>query len=272
MSSKLKIGNIVYEVPAGSSASGLALDEPQMVASKPETPEPLEEKPYIYRPNDAFQSAVDEARAIASISSEQKPWVIKTWFLLFVIGPLVFGELFALALAQYLHGWDWIRKVAGVNCLILPLWALYYGICRRKVKKEVAPALTVFLIGLTLVCLGLVVSGKLNAPAMDAAPADAAAVAQLREGGSDLNKPHSIDFFLIFPSESGALWAARRLETMGFQTMVRAPEAGLPQWQLVASRSMIPDPDDLAHLRDLFGDLAGSQGGQYDGWETAVVP
>jgi len=269
MNSKIKIGGVVFEVPAGSSASEQAQDDSrQRIASKPETPEALEETPYIYRPNDGFQSAVDEARAIASISSDQKPWVIKTWFILFVIGPLVYGQLFALALAQHRHGWDWVRAIAGANVLILPIWTLYYNIWRRRVKKEALPALTIFLFALTLACAAIVLLAKSDAPAV---VSDAAVVEQLRSSGSDLSKPHSIEFYLYFPTESKAQWAARRLEYQGFHAAVSPPEAGIPEWRLLATRIMQPDPKELADLRAMLDDLAGSQGGVYDGWEAAIV-
>lgn len=273
MGSKIKIGEVVFEVPEGSSASvSPEGNTPPPQASKPDTPEALEETPYVYRPNDAFQSAVDEARAIASISSEQKPWVIKTWFVLFVMGPLVYGQLFALALAQHEHGWTWIRTVAGVNLLILPLWSIYYGIWRRKVNKEPAPKLTALLIALILVCGVIVLFAKNEStPAVAPEYSDAAVVAQLAKAGSDLSKPHSIDFYLYFPTESGAKWAADRLAYMKFQVEVRPPQENIPQWQLLATRSMRPDVKELEELRAEFNDLTAIQHGVYDGWETQIV-
>ncbi|MYN01298.1 hypothetical protein GTP41_04205 [Pseudoduganella sp. DS3] len=269
MSSKIEIGNIVFEVPEGSSASHSRNSGPE--ASKPETPEPLEETPYIYRPNDAFQSAVDEARAIASITSGHKPWVLKTWFVLFVIGPLVYAQLFALALAQHKYGWDWMRTVAGANLFILPIWSIYYGIWRRRVKKAKSNRRLFLVLALVGLCGGLFIFGSYARSVPEPAYTDAALVQQLRRAGSDLTQAHGINFYLYFPSESGARWAAGRLGEMGFGISLAAAEGGIPQWQLTASRRMVPNPEELANLRAYFGDLCSSQGGAYDGWDTEVV-
>lgn len=272
MGSKIKIGDIVFEVPAGSSASAPpAEDSPPPQASKPDTPEPLEETPYVYRPNDAFQSAVDEARAIASISSAQKPWVIKTWFILFVLGPLVYGQLFALALAQHEHGWTWARTIAGVNLAILPLWSIYCGIWRRKVKKEGNPKLTAFFIALFLLCGAVLLFAKNEPKPASPEYSDADAVSQLERARSNLSKPHHIAFYMYFPTSSGAWRTSDQLKPMKQEVEVRLPHEGVPQWEVIVTRDMRPDVKELEKLRTVFNDMAASQGGAYDGWDTEIV-
>lgn len=272
MGSKIKIGGVVFEVPEGSSASAPPPDNtPPPQASKPDTPEALEETPYIYRPNDAFQSVVDEARAIASISSEQKPWVIKTWFILFVLGPLVYGQLFALAFAQHQHGWTWIRTIASVNLLILPLWSIYYGIWRRKVKKKTAPMLTAFLIALVLLCGALVLFAKDEPKSAVPKHPDATAVEQLERAGSNLTKPHNIVFYMYFPTSSGAWRTFDQLKAMKYEVEVRLPQEDIRQWQVQVTRSMRPNAKELESLRYFFEDMAASHGGEYDGWDTQIV-
>ena len=136
MSKQIKIGNAVFDVPEESSSSITSTGQEKPVQNvKPDTPEPLEEKPYIYRPNDPFQASVDEARAIASISTSHKPWVRKTWFVLFVIGPLVYVELMALAANRDLEGWEWGKSLAFANTIFLPVWLIYFSISKRRVKK-----------------------------------------------------------------------------------------------------------------------------------------
>lgn len=272
MGSKIKIGDVVFEVPEGSSASAPpAEDSPTLQASKPDTPEPLEETPYVYRPNDAFQSVVDEARAIASISSEQKPWVIKTWFILFVLGPLVYGQLFALALAQHEYGWTWIRTIAGVNLAILPLWSIYYGIWRRKVKKVAAPMLTALLVALVLLCGAIVLFAKNEPTSASPGFTDVNAVAQLERAGSNVSKTHSIAFYMNFPTSSGAWRTYDQLKSMKFEVEMRLPQEANSQWQVVVTRNMVPNVKELESLRALFDENAASHGGAYDGWDTEIV-
>lgn len=135
MTHRFKVGNVYLELPEGSTTSFSANPKVQPTKSEqPETPEPLEEPQYIYRPNDPFQASIDEARAISSIRSSHSPWVRKTWFALFVIGPLVYAQLFALALAQHETGWGWIKAFAGANVFIMPIWLIYFSIWRRKAR------------------------------------------------------------------------------------------------------------------------------------------
>jgi hypothetical protein len=102
---------------------------------------------------------------------------------------------------------------------------------------------------------------------------DAAVIEQLRTAGSDVQKPHAVEFFLYFPSEAGALHVAQKLHAMGFVSEVKAAAAGssLP-WLLFATRSMVPRLEELSRLRILLGELATAEQGQYDGWGTPIVP
>ncbi|UUZ47407.1 ribonuclease E inhibitor RraB [Massilia sp. B-10] len=45
---------------------------------------------------------------------------------------------------------------------------------------------------------------------------DAQVVAQLRKAGSDLSKPHPVEFFLYFPSKAAADRVSDKLNSMGF--------------------------------------------------------
>lgn len=134
MSQRYKAGDFYLEVPAGSAISADPAAA-QKKAEKPETPEPLEEPQYIYRPNDPFQSSIDEARAITSISHSHQPWVKKTWYVLFVIGPLVYAELFALSVFLGDGGEYDAGRFVLINMLVLPVWSVYYMIWRKKMKS-----------------------------------------------------------------------------------------------------------------------------------------
>ena len=98
--------------------------------------------------------------------------------------------------------------------------------------------------------------------------ADALVIRQLRAAGSDLTKPHEIDFYLYFPSEPAARAAADRIKS-DFTTTVRHAAKG-DQWLVLAHRTMIPREQDLAQIRTRLSRLAEQSGGEYDGWEAEV--
>jgi len=50
---------------------------------------------------------------------------------------------------------------------------------------------------------------------------DQAVLVQLRKAGSDLSKPHNIEFFLYFPTRSVAEMAASPIRDAGFEVEVK---------------------------------------------------
>ena len=101
---------------------------------------------------------------------------------------------------------------------------------------------------------------------------DAQAVAQLRDAGSDLAKPHLVEFFMYFPAEASAKHVAEKLNSMGFKAQVKPAAAGsaLP-WLTFATRSMIPEVAELERLRKNLTSLSAGEHGEYDGWGTSIV-
>lgn len=109
-------------------------------------------------------------------------------------------------------------------------------------------------------------SGKEPAAAADD---DRAVLQQLREAGSDLSKPHQIEFYLYFTTEEAAGKAAEKLEAEGFEgEMRRAPD--LTRWMCLVYQQMVPELSKIAALKRRLGKLAQEFGGEYDGWETNV--
>jgi hypothetical protein len=100
---------------------------------------------------------------------------------------------------------------------------------------------------------------------------DAAALAELREAGSDLSRPHAIAFLLFLPSEAAAARVARTLRERGFAVEVKESIGG-EQWQARGTRMMVPDEAELTRLRGELDSLADAEGGQYGGWRAPVVP
>lgn len=133
MTQRIKAGNFYLDI----STSGTSLDnhpsaEKPLVAEKSDTPEPLEPKPYIYRPNDPFQASIDRIEAAGNLSATHKPWVKKAWLYIFVVCPLIFMELFALGLKVNSDG-GW-GGFGFMHLTMVVYWLLSYSIWLNKTK------------------------------------------------------------------------------------------------------------------------------------------
>ncbi|MEW5789018.1 MAG: ribonuclease E inhibitor RraB [Pseudomonadota bacterium] len=104
----------------------------------------------------------------------------------------------------------------------------------------------------------------------NAAP-DVAVLSLLRQAGSDLNKPHEIEFFLYLPNQAAAERVATKLVHQGFGTSVSAAASGKSGWLLLATRTMVPGVAELVRLRALLSAHASAEQGEYDGWSTPAV-
>lgn len=134
MERSVKVGNVEVVLPNGAEAP---LPAPAViVAEKPEEAPELEPQTYIFRTSDPFQYSIDQAKAVASISAAHKPWVRKTWFVLFVVCPILVAQVMALfaLLNQYPHELDWTGFLV-IEIAFLPILAVYISIWRRKVIK-----------------------------------------------------------------------------------------------------------------------------------------
>ncbi len=89
-------------------------------------------------------------------------------------------------------------------------------------------------------------------------------LAQLRRSGSDLSKPHNIEFFLYFPTQSVAEQAALSIRNAGFEVEVEKAAKG-DSWLCFATKTMVPELWDLQRIRHNFVTLAVSMNGEYDG-------
>ena len=98
---------------------------------------------------------------------------------------------------------------------------------------------------------------------------DEAVLVQLKKAGSNLSKPHRIEFFLYFPTKLVAEQAALRIKPAGFEVDVKLAAKG-NDWLCFATRTMIPELPALQKIRRDFTAIASSLGGEYDGWGTAV--
>jgi regulator of ribonuclease activity B len=92
---------------------------------------------------------------------------------------------------------------------------------------------------------------------------------QLKKAGSDLSKPHKLEFFLYFPEQSDAEQAAPRIRDAGFQVDVRRAAQG-SDWLCFATKTMVPELPVLQKIRSEFNSIAASLNGEYDGWGAHV--
>jgi hypothetical protein len=106
---------------------------------------------------------------------------------------------------------------------------------------------------------------------LNAAPSDQAVLDSLRDAGSDMTKSHPFDFYLYHPDETGAAQICTQLRGEGFQVTVREGAVD-GDWLCLASLSFVPSIEKLSELRVKFDHLIDQYGGQYDGWETIVIP
>jgi len=99
---------------------------------------------------------------------------------------------------------------------------------------------------------------------------DESVLIQLKRAGSDVSRPHNIEFFLYFPTQAVAEQAASKIRDEGFHVEVRRAAKGA-DWLCYATKTMVPDLMALQKIRQDFGSLADSLSGEYDGWGTPVV-
>lgn len=99
---------------------------------------------------------------------------------------------------------------------------------------------------------------------------DAEVIEQLRQAESNLEKPHPIEFFFYFPTETAADSACDVLKSRDFSVSVR-PGASTSDFLCLAEKLLIPTVDELNRLTSEFESLAARLGGEYDGWGSPIV-
>jgi hypothetical protein len=93
---------------------------------------------------------------------------------------------------------------------------------------------------------------------------------QLRSSGSDINRPHTFEFFLYLRTESDAESAAQRLRDSQFNTRI-SPSGSGNGWLCQASITLVPIVSTLNEIGRFFEQIAAALEGDFDGWECAVV-
>jgi len=90
---------------------------------------------------------------------------------------------------------------------------------------------------------------------------------------SDLSKPHVISHRFYFAKRADAMALKKELTKRKFQgEPIRNLESGDKPFVLVAHHLMVPDFDALEEEGERLRALAEKHGGEYDGWESGIVP
>ena len=125
-----------------------------------------------------------------------------------------------------------------------------------------------FLIHLTF--LSLLISSPCMAQSM-AEQWDARVIENLVSAGSNVSNLHNIDFFMFVPTERKAKAAAADMEQLGYTISSIDHVTGESQWQIHATREMVPQLDAMTATTRALEAVATKHGGDYDGWGTSVV-
>jgi Regulator of ribonuclease activity B len=99
---------------------------------------------------------------------------------------------------------------------------------------------------------------------------DGQVLKQLVAAGSDLSKPHEVEFFLYFPDEERASRAYRDLAAEGYSGKVDRAAKG-PGWLCFVTRQIVPSHSTMLAIRSRMEGLAKEGSGEYDGWGTEIT-
>ena len=121
-----------------------------------------------------------------------------------------------------------------------------------------------------LVLSSLLLAGACSAQSI-AEQQDALVIENLVSAGSDISKPHNIDFFMFMPSKSKAKLAAAEMAQLGYTIASLDRASGQSQWQIHATRVMAPQLEAMTATTRALEAIAAKHGGDYDGWGTGVV-
>lgn len=124
---------------------------------------------------------------------------------------------------------------------------------------------------LQILVLSVALTPAMLSSAAEVPSADREVVAQLKQAGSDLTKPHVIDYYLYFPSKSAATEAAERVKKLGL-AIKRLDKAAVGTDGLVlASNRMVPSLQAIATIGSELAAIAKAGKGEYDGWQAVVT-
>jgi hypothetical protein len=93
----------------------------------------------------------------------------------------------------------------------------------------------------------------------------------LKLAGSDLSKPHNVDFSFYFPDEASVdRFIAKLSREPAYKIEVFDGDDGY-EWVVEVTRTFIPSLVTIEETSKELAALAKSEGGEFDGWGAAVV-
>lgn len=98
---------------------------------------------------------------------------------------------------------------------------------------------------------------------------DALVIKALKDNGSNLKKPHNIDFNFDFTAFEQAAPVAQALDKDGFEVKMFENDDGT--FTIEAKKTLAPDLKVMRELTKQFNFLTDKHGGVYDGWGTEIV-
>ncbi len=138
-----------------------------------------------------------------------------------------------------------------------------------KMRRRISVALAAVLAAVTLACGAR--EEKKNVARVDAAEVaqDQEVLDQLRSAGSNVAKPHQIEFYLYLPSQADAEGVEAELRALGYGVTIRVAPDNI-HWLCIASRKMMPTIEGLTEARGVLKGMAMRYRGAYAGWEAAI--
>lgn len=121
------------------------------------------------------------------------------------------------------------------------------------------------------VCLALLLASGACLAQSIGEQQDAMVIDNLVAAGSDVTRPHDIDFHLLFPTRIAAGAAAAELTAQGYAVVAIAERHGPHHWELHATRRMVPTLEAMTASTRSLEALAVRHDGNYEGWGTQVV-
>jgi len=101
---------------------------------------------------------------------------------------------------------------------------------------------------------------------------DVEVLENMRQHGSDMSRPHPIDYYLYFPVEEQARAAASSLQGVGYDILRVEVGAGADgKWLVLAQKTLVPSAEDVIASTDQMEALAARHGGEFDGWEAPIL-
>lgn len=91
----------------------------------------------------------------------------------------------------------------------------------------------------------------------------------LKQAGSDISKPHKIDFFLDFQSPEEASPVARAMRSDGFE--VKVFKNSDETVTIEAKKNLAPTFKTMHNITKKLKELTDRHGGKYDGWGAEIV-